>query len=85
MKNYSDTIGNQARNLPACSAVPQPTASPSAPESLVNDDKIRDNAVCEIWVTESRGELCVVYCGTVLQCCSVGGLKTGRTAEGTET
>ena len=26
MKNSSDTIGNETRNLPACSAVPQPTA-----------------------------------------------------------
>ena len=28
MKNSSDTIGNQTRGLPACSAVPQPTAPP---------------------------------------------------------
>ena len=26
MKNSSDTVGNRTRNLPACSAVPQPTA-----------------------------------------------------------
>jgi hypothetical protein len=26
MKNSSDTIGNPNHNLPACSAVPQPTA-----------------------------------------------------------
>ena len=26
MKNSSDTIGNRTRNLPTCSAVPQPTA-----------------------------------------------------------
>jgi hypothetical protein len=31
MKNSSDTIGNQTRDLPACSAVPQPTALPHAP------------------------------------------------------
>jgi len=31
MKNSDDTIGNQTRNLPACSAVPQPTAPPHAP------------------------------------------------------
>jgi len=30
MKNYNDTIGNRTRDLPACSAVPQPTASPRA-------------------------------------------------------
>ena len=27
-KNSSDTIGNRSRDLPTCSAVPQPTASP---------------------------------------------------------
>jgi hypothetical protein len=28
MKNSNDTIENRTRDLPACSAVPQPTASP---------------------------------------------------------
>ena len=32
MKNSNDTIGNRTRDLPACSAVPQPTAPPRAPE-----------------------------------------------------
>jgi hypothetical protein len=31
MKNSNDTIGNRTRDLPACSAVPQPTAPPRAP------------------------------------------------------
>ena len=31
MKNSSDTIRNRIRDLPACSAVPQPTALPRAP------------------------------------------------------
>jgi hypothetical protein len=31
MKNSSDTIGNRTHDLPACSAVPQPTAPPRAP------------------------------------------------------
>jgi len=30
MKNSSDTIGNRTSDLPACSAVPQPTAPPAA-------------------------------------------------------
>jgi hypothetical protein len=30
MKNSSDTIGNRTRDLPVCSAVPQPTAPPAA-------------------------------------------------------
>jgi hypothetical protein len=28
MKNFNDSIGNRTHDLPACSAVPQPTASP---------------------------------------------------------
>jgi hypothetical protein len=31
MKNSNDTIGNQTRDVPACSAVHQPTAPPRAP------------------------------------------------------
>jgi hypothetical protein len=31
MKNSNDTIGNRTRDLPACSAVPQPTAPLRAP------------------------------------------------------
>jgi hypothetical protein len=30
MKNSSETIGNRSRELPVCSAVPQPTAPPRA-------------------------------------------------------
>jgi hypothetical protein len=32
MKNSNDTTGNRTRDLPACSAVPQPTAPPRAPK-----------------------------------------------------
>jgi hypothetical protein len=31
MKNSNDIIGNRTRDLPACTAVPQPTAPPCAP------------------------------------------------------
>jgi hypothetical protein len=34
MKNSSDTIGNQTRDLPTCSAVPQPTALPRDPHTM---------------------------------------------------
>ena len=30
MKNSNDTIGNRARDLPTCNAVPQPSAPPRA-------------------------------------------------------
>jgi hypothetical protein len=33
MKNSKDTIGNRTRDLPACSAVPQPTAPLHAPQN----------------------------------------------------
>ena len=35
MKNSNDTIGNQTRDLPACSAVPQPAAQPRAPSGTM--------------------------------------------------
>jgi hypothetical protein len=34
MKNSNETIGNQARDLPACSAVPQPTAPQRVPLNM---------------------------------------------------
>jgi hypothetical protein len=36
MKKSNDTIGNQTRDLPARSAMPQPTAPPRAPLSKVS-------------------------------------------------
>jgi hypothetical protein len=33
MKNSNDTIGNRTRDLPVCSAVPQTTMPPSAPQT----------------------------------------------------
>jgi len=33
IKNSNDTVGNRTRDLPACSAVPYPTAPPRAPIS----------------------------------------------------
>ena len=35
MKNNNDTIGNGIRDLPSCSAVPQPTATPHVPKFLL--------------------------------------------------
>jgi hypothetical protein len=40
MKNSNDTIGNRARDLLACGAVPQPTAPPLAPTSQLIDEGI---------------------------------------------
>jgi hypothetical protein len=50
MKNSNDTIGNQTRELPACSAVPQQTAPPRAPLiSMLN--------INNIWGTRFLGHL----------------------------
>jgi len=35
MKNSKDIIGNWTRDLPTCSAVPQTTAPPRAPQPLI--------------------------------------------------
>jgi len=37
MKNSNDTIGDRIRDLPVCSAVPQPTAPPRAPCRLLKE------------------------------------------------
>jgi hypothetical protein len=41
VKNYSDTIGNRSRDLPVCSAVPQPPRHRVPPESIKVHEKIR--------------------------------------------
>jgi hypothetical protein len=33
-KNSNDTVGNRTRDLPACVAMPQPTAPKRAPEKI---------------------------------------------------
>ena len=40
MKNPNDPIGNRTRALPACSAVPQPTAPPRAPLKFVRQSVV---------------------------------------------
>ena len=42
MKNSTDTIGNRACALPACSAVPQPTAPPRAAIRNVEGNNLPD-------------------------------------------
>jgi hypothetical protein len=41
MKIFYNTIGNQTRHLPACSAVSQPTAPRSAPHIIVGKIEVR--------------------------------------------
>jgi hypothetical protein len=35
IKNFNDSIGNRKRDVPVCSAVPQPTAPPRAPYTYI--------------------------------------------------
>jgi hypothetical protein len=46
MKNSSDTIGNRTRNLPTCSAVPQPTAPPAACPNVIRSCEIKSFMMC---------------------------------------
>jgi hypothetical protein len=39
-KKSNNLIGNQTRDLPACSTVPQPTTLPRDPSHLMHDKKI---------------------------------------------
>jgi len=47
MKNPNDTIRNQTRGLPACSAVPQPTAPLRVPNEEVKHVQKTENMVEE--------------------------------------
>ena len=62
MKNSNDTIGNRTRDLPAYSAVPQPTAPPRAPHS----DVIVDNwtYVDTTFFTQNFSHNSIMYFGT---------------------
>ena len=46
MKNSNDTIGNRTRDLPACSAVPQPTAPPR--ETCKRVEKVYKEDICRL-------------------------------------
>ena len=47
MKNSNDNIGNRTRDLPACSAVPQPTTPPRPPDT---GGVLQNNQLCGTWV-----------------------------------
>jgi hypothetical protein len=53
MKNTNHTIGNRTRDLPACSAVPQPTALPRTPIIDVTTSKFMQEEV--------------IFCGSTAQ------------------
>jgi hypothetical protein len=49
MKNFSDTIGNQSRDLPVCSAVPQPL------RLCVPTVSDKTAVICNMYEANSRG------------------------------
>jgi len=60
-KNSSDTIGNRTRDLTTCSAVPQPTALPRAPQSCC----CRSYLTWRSWTLYSRNQSIFFYCFTL--------------------
>jgi hypothetical protein len=58
MKNSNDTVGNRARDLPVCNALPQPTAPPRDPQKERLKKKC-GNSFCTInnRGTETEGDL----------------------------
>jgi hypothetical protein len=65
MKNSSDTIGNRIRDLPTCSAVPQPIALPRAPDFAVTYINIRKKPLSRLrrrWENTIKMDLQEVGC-----------------------
>ena len=60
MKNSNDNIGNRTRDLPTCSAVPQPTALPRAPEDKLSGINYEEK--CASCCSFSR--VCITMCGS---------------------
>jgi hypothetical protein len=63
MKNSNDTIGNQTRDLPACSAAPQLTVPPRAPRT--------ENEGQKLYMDCSSTELFDLDTKTEKKCCGV--------------
>jgi hypothetical protein len=64
MKNHNDRIGIRTRDLPACSAVPQATASPRTPPpglTLKNYALYKQSKfTCLAWISEQT-VTCALY------------------------
>jgi len=62
MKNYIGIIGNRTRDLPACSAVPQPTAPPRTPKYTLKTLKNLPLHVSVLLSRSSSGGSWTVFC-----------------------
>jgi len=55
MKNFNDNIGNRTRDLPTCSAVPEPTALPGAPVKFYSEYFYEDlSDKIQIWLKSGK-------------------------------
>jgi hypothetical protein len=54
MKKSSDTIGNRTRDLPACSAVPKPTAPPREGNTEVLGENAIPVPLCPPQILQGR-------------------------------
>ena len=70
-KIFSDTIGNRTRNLPVCSAVPQPTAPPRAPTWLTVLQLMDEN---HMGINRAVAEVnaCLILLGDYMSCTHLG-------------
>jgi hypothetical protein len=59
MKNSSGTIGNRTRDLPTCSAVPQPTAPPRAVQKFALRVSVREFVFLSVPLKDC---VCVCLC-----------------------
>ena len=55
MKNSNDTTGNRTRDLPTCSAVPQPTVPPRAPDDGGDDGNMMIHYILH-YLSNSEGD-----------------------------
>ena len=84
-KDY-DTVWNKTRDLPACSAVPQPTAPPRAPNSYFNKGQvIQYNVTYAAGVYSKLSQIgsriyILTHCGRVTQICVFNTVKLGTSA-----
>jgi hypothetical protein len=69
VKNLNDTIGNRSRDVPGCSAVPQPTAPPRAPYVWIKSRLIspeRVNGRWQLHVIAYIDVKCFVFCSQIV-------------------
>jgi len=54
MINSNDTIGNQTRDLPACSTMPQPIAPPPTPTTPQGTAKFRTTVLPFYFIVQTK-------------------------------